>query len=165
MVAARGPVLNTVAPGLIVSCAAAMVVETLKVPLSATRTLPLRLLRKGVAAPSEKLNGLGGTPPVRTAAWSAASGPGSLPWKTQASAQRTVPVIVDANGERVADERWALYLPPEELEDARWRYQSPARIATRRGSPPQATPTAGPLRTISMRARCGAGARYSTRPG
>jgi D-alanyl-D-alanine carboxypeptidase len=48
---------------------------------------------------------------------------------SQASAQRTVPVIMDANGERVADERWALYLTAQELEDARWRYQSPARIA------------------------------------
>jgi len=48
---------------------------------------------------------------------------------SQASAQRTVPVIVDANGERVADERWALYLAAQWLEDARWRYQSPARIA------------------------------------
>jgi len=48
---------------------------------------------------------------------------------SQASAQRTVPVIVDANGERVADERWALYLAAQWLEDARWRYQSPSRIA------------------------------------
>ena len=48
---------------------------------------------------------------------------------SQASAQRTVPVIMDANGERVADERWALYLAAQWLEDARWRYQSPARIA------------------------------------
>ena len=47
---------------------------------------------------------------------------------SQASAQRTVPVIMDANGERVADERWALYLAAQWLEDARWRYQSPARI-------------------------------------
>src|SRR5499433_2299430 len=54
---------------------------------------------------------------------------------SQASTRRTMPVIVDANGERVADERWALYLAAQELEDARWRYQSPARIATRRGSP------------------------------
>jgi hypothetical protein len=73
------------APGLIVSSAAAIVVETLKVLLSATRTLPLRLLRKGVTPPSEKVNGLGGTPPERTAAWSAVSGPGSLPWKIQRS--------------------------------------------------------------------------------
>jgi hypothetical protein len=47
---------------------------------------------------------------------------------SQASTQRTVPVIVDVNGERVADERWALYLAAQWLEDARWRYQSPARI-------------------------------------
>jgi D-alanyl-D-alanine carboxypeptidase len=46
-----------------------------------------------------------------------------------ASTQRTVPVIVDANGRRIADEGWALYLAAQWLEDARWRYQSPARIA------------------------------------
>src|SRR5207245_5948107 len=72
-------------PGLIVSTAAAIVVETLKVLLSATRTMPLRLLRTGVAPAREKANGLGGTPPERAAAWSAASGPGSLPWKIQRS--------------------------------------------------------------------------------
>jgi D-alanyl-D-alanine carboxypeptidase len=46
-----------------------------------------------------------------------------------ASTQRTVPVIVDANGRRIADEGWALYLAAQWLEDARWRYQSPSRIA------------------------------------
>jgi hypothetical protein len=46
-----------------------------------------------------------------------------------ASAQRTVPVIVDANGRRIADGGWALYLTAQSFEDARWRYQSPARIA------------------------------------
>ena len=46
-----------------------------------------------------------------------------------ASTQRTVPVIVDANGRRIADEGWALYLAVQWLEDARWRYQSPSRIA------------------------------------
>src|SRR5260370_36691047 len=45
-----------------------------------------------------------------------------------ASTQRTVPVIVDASGRRIADEGWALYLAAQWLEDARWRYQSPSRI-------------------------------------
>src|SRR5215471_13297460 len=48
---------------------------------------------------------------------------------SQASTQRTVPVIVDTNGERVADGGWALYLAAQGLEDVRWRYQSPSRIA------------------------------------
>jgi D-alanyl-D-alanine carboxypeptidase len=46
-----------------------------------------------------------------------------------ASTQRTVPIIVDANGRRIADGGWALYLAAQGLEDARWRYQSPSRIA------------------------------------
>src|SRR5215831_5031385 len=46
-----------------------------------------------------------------------------------ASTERTVPVIVDANGRRIADEGWALYLAAQWLEDVRWRYQSPSRIA------------------------------------
>src|SRR5215467_10502011 len=46
-----------------------------------------------------------------------------------ASIQRTVPVIVEANGRRTADGGWTLYLASEELKDARWRYASPARIA------------------------------------
>jgi D-alanyl-D-alanine carboxypeptidase len=45
-----------------------------------------------------------------------------------ASARRTVPIIVDANGHRIADE-WALYLAAQGLKDARWRYQSAWRIA------------------------------------
>jgi D-alanyl-D-alanine carboxypeptidase len=48
---------------------------------------------------------------------------------SQASTQRTVPVIVDANGRRIADGGWALYLAAQSFENARWRYQSPARIA------------------------------------
>ena len=40
-----------------------------------------------------------------------------------------MPVIVDANGRHIADEGWALYLAAQWLEDARWRYQSPSRIA------------------------------------
>src|SRR5262249_16049314 len=35
-----------------------------------------------------------------------------------ASTQRTVPVIVDADGRRIADEGWALYLAAQWLEDA-----------------------------------------------
>src|SRR4029078_7820363 len=46
-----------------------------------------------------------------------------------ASSQRTVPVIVDSHGERMADGGWSLYLAAQKLEDARWRYQSPSRIA------------------------------------
>lgn len=46
-----------------------------------------------------------------------------------ASPQRTVPVIVEHHGERMADGGWSLYLAAQKLEDARWRYQSPSRIA------------------------------------
>jgi D-alanyl-D-alanine carboxypeptidase len=46
-----------------------------------------------------------------------------------ASTQRTVPVIVDSHGEYVGDGGWSLYLAAQKLEDARWRYQSPSRIA------------------------------------
>jgi D-alanyl-D-alanine carboxypeptidase len=46
-----------------------------------------------------------------------------------ASAQRTVPIIVERNGQRIADGGWALYLAAQRLEDARWRYQSPSLIA------------------------------------
>jgi D-alanyl-D-alanine carboxypeptidase len=46
-----------------------------------------------------------------------------------ASTRRTVPIIVEANGERSADGGWALYLAAQQLKDERWRYQSPSRIA------------------------------------
>jgi D-alanyl-D-alanine carboxypeptidase len=46
-----------------------------------------------------------------------------------ASTQRTVPMIVDANGQRTADGGWALYLAAQRLKDAPWRNQSPSRIA------------------------------------
>jgi D-alanyl-D-alanine carboxypeptidase len=46
-----------------------------------------------------------------------------------ASTQRTVPVIVDSHGEYIGDGGWSLYLAAQKLEDARWRYQSPSRIA------------------------------------
>jgi D-alanyl-D-alanine carboxypeptidase len=46
-----------------------------------------------------------------------------------ASIQRTVPVIVEANGRRTADGGWTLYLAAEGLKDERWRHASPSRIA------------------------------------
>jgi D-alanyl-D-alanine carboxypeptidase len=44
-----------------------------------------------------------------------------------ASTRRTLPIILEANGERIADGGWALYLAAQQLKDERWRYQS--RIA------------------------------------
>jgi D-alanyl-D-alanine carboxypeptidase len=46
-----------------------------------------------------------------------------------ASARRTVPAIVEANGQRIADGGWTLYFAAQGLKDERWRYQSPSRIA------------------------------------
>jgi hypothetical protein len=46
-----------------------------------------------------------------------------------ASTQRTVPIIVERNGHRIADGGWALYLAAQRLKDDRWRYQSLAGIA------------------------------------
>jgi D-alanyl-D-alanine carboxypeptidase len=46
-----------------------------------------------------------------------------------ASTHRTVPIIVEANGQRIADGGWALYLAAQRLKDDRWRYQSPSGIA------------------------------------
>ena len=46
-----------------------------------------------------------------------------------ASTRRTVPMIVDANGQRNADGGWTLYLAAQRLKDERWRYQSPSRVA------------------------------------
>jgi D-alanyl-D-alanine carboxypeptidase len=48
---------------------------------------------------------------------------------TLASTRRTVPVIVEANGQRVADGGWALYLAAQQLNEDRWRYQSLSRMA------------------------------------
>ena len=48
---------------------------------------------------------------------------------TLAFTRRTVPVIVQANGERIADGGWALYLAAQQLNEDRWRYQSLSRIA------------------------------------
>jgi D-alanyl-D-alanine carboxypeptidase len=46
-----------------------------------------------------------------------------------ASTQRTVPVIVEVNGQYSADQEWALYFAAQRLRDNRWRYQSQSRIA------------------------------------
>jgi D-alanyl-D-alanine carboxypeptidase len=46
-----------------------------------------------------------------------------------ASTRRTVPIIVEANDQRIADGGWALYLAAQRLKDDHWRYQSPSRIA------------------------------------
>jgi D-alanyl-D-alanine carboxypeptidase len=46
-----------------------------------------------------------------------------------ASAQRTVPVIVQANRQYSADQEWALYYAAQQLRDECWRYQSQSRIA------------------------------------
>jgi D-alanyl-D-alanine carboxypeptidase len=48
---------------------------------------------------------------------------------TLASTRRTMPVIVQANGQRIADGGWALYLAAQQLNEDRWRYQSLSRIA------------------------------------
>src|SRR2546430_6679092 len=104
MVTAFGPVLKTVIwplpliqyghssalgcqcvsrkpPGRTVTSAAATVVETVKLRLSAIRTEPPFVSRAGAADPSEKVNGCGGAHLPLTAARSAARSPGSLPWK------------------------------------------------------------------------------------
>jgi hypothetical protein len=36
---------------------------------------------------------------------------------------------VEADGQRIADGGWPLYLAAQGLKDDRWRYQSPSRIA------------------------------------
>jgi D-alanyl-D-alanine carboxypeptidase len=46
-----------------------------------------------------------------------------------ASTRRTVPKIVEANGQPSADREWALYLVAQQLKEDRWRDQSPSRIA------------------------------------
>jgi D-alanyl-D-alanine carboxypeptidase len=43
--------------------------------------------------------------------------------------RRTVPAVVQANGERIADGGWALFLAAQRLQDDRWHYQSLSRIA------------------------------------
>ena len=46
-----------------------------------------------------------------------------------ASTQRTVPIMVERNGQRIADGEWVLYLAAQRLKDDGWRHQSPAGIA------------------------------------
>jgi D-alanyl-D-alanine carboxypeptidase len=48
---------------------------------------------------------------------------------SQASTQRTVPIVMEANGRPSADVEWALYVAAQRLRDDRWHYQSPSRIA------------------------------------
>ena len=76
---------SRIPPGFTVSSAAAIVVETRKLVLSARRMLPERVFLMGFVSPSDQVKGLGGVPPDATAAWSSTSGPGSLPWKIQRS--------------------------------------------------------------------------------
>src|SRR5258705_10600610 len=74
------------APGRIVTSAAAMVVETLKVLLSAICTVPPFVWLVGADDARENVNGYGGAPadPV-IACRTAGSSPGTLPWKIQRS--------------------------------------------------------------------------------
>src|SRR6202048_3039466 len=101
MVTAFGPVLKTVIcplpliqychssalgcqcisrrpPGRTVTSAAAIVVETVKLRLSAIRTEPPLVSRAGAPDPSEKVNGCGGAPLPPTAPRAAASTPGEM---------------------------------------------------------------------------------------
>src|SRR5260370_22816520 len=59
-----------------VSNAAAIVVETVKLRLSAIRTVPPFVSRAGAIDPSEKVNGCGGAPLLLTTARSAPPTPG-----------------------------------------------------------------------------------------
>src|SRR6202051_3814650 len=71
-------------PGRTVTSAAAILVETMKLLLSAIRTSPASDCFVGVDDPSLKIKGCGETPPVLlTAARSDARSPGSVPWKIQ----------------------------------------------------------------------------------
>src|ERR1700730_11481077 len=107
MVIACGPVLNTVMrplpliqychssafgcqcisrtpPGRTVTSAAAILVATLKLVLSAIRTSPPLFALIGAEDPSLKIKGGGGTAAfLLTAARSDAKSPGSVPWKIQ----------------------------------------------------------------------------------
>src|SRR5258707_9375120 len=68
-------------PGCTVTSAAATVVETVKLRLSAIRTEPPFVSRVAGPDPSVKVNGCGGTPFPLTASRSATRSPGNLPWK------------------------------------------------------------------------------------
>src|SRR5260370_34572729 len=71
-------------PGFTVTSAAATVVETLKLLLSAICTWPPAVILLGFISDSAKVKGNDGSPATDlTAAWSAASGPGTSPWKIQ----------------------------------------------------------------------------------
>ena len=73
--------ISRIPPGATVTRAAAIVLEILKVELSAIRMRPpLILFDRVLSRPSGKMKGFRGSPPEATAAWSAASGPGSVPW-------------------------------------------------------------------------------------
>jgi len=48
---------------------------------------------------------------------------------SQASTQRTVPIVMEANGRPSADVEWALYIAAQRLREDRRRYQSSSRIA------------------------------------
>src|ERR1035437_1576935 len=70
------------APGCRETRAAAIVLDTRKLLLSAIRTSPPFVWRGGALDPSEKVKGCGEKPIFHlTAAWSAAREPGSAPWK------------------------------------------------------------------------------------
>src|SRR5258708_29591306 len=76
--------ISRMPPGRTVTSVAAILVETMKLLLSAIRTSPASDCLVGVDDPSRKIKGWGGTPPVLlTAAWSDARSPGSVPWKIQ----------------------------------------------------------------------------------
>src|SRR6202008_880308 len=71
-------------PGRTVTSAAATVVETVKLLLSATRNSPLLDSLVGADDASLKIKGWGGTrPTLLIAARSAAKSPGTFPWKIQ----------------------------------------------------------------------------------
>src|SRR3981189_2688010 len=72
------------APGRTVTSAAAILVEAMKLLLSATRTSPALDCLTGADDPSLKIKGWGGTSAfLLTAVRSDARSPGSVPWKIQ----------------------------------------------------------------------------------
>src|SRR5580692_6441584 len=85
-------------PGRTVTSAAATVVETVKLRLSAMCTVPPFVSRAGAPDPSEKVKGCGGAPFPLTAWRSAARSPGSLPWNIEIT-QRDVLERLDRDTE------------------------------------------------------------------
>src|SRR6267154_5359187 len=76
--------ISRIPPGRTVTSAAAILVETAKLLLSAIRTSPALDCFIGADDPSRKINGCGGTfSPLLTAARSDAKSPGKVPWKIQ----------------------------------------------------------------------------------